>query len=130
MLREVEVIADNGRDAGRVFVVREMPAAKLEMFAFRALMAACRTNADIDPTGGFGELVQVGFKALFSADFQDLRPLLDEMMTGVDIVLNKGRADQIRRGIIDSDTEELETRLKIRQAWIELHTGFTFPAFR
>ncbi|MEG4669546.1 hypothetical protein UXP85_25165, partial [Enterobacter cloacae] len=57
----------------------------------------------------------------------DARPLLDELMKCVQAVPNP--ADQnIKRPLIDDDTEEVMTRLKLRGEVFKLHVDFLTAA--
>lgn len=124
------VIAAEGRDQGKMFVLTEMSAMKAERWGIRAAMAMSRANLDIDPqllASGLAGIAVVGLKGLSGAQFNELEPLLDELMTCVQVVPEPKRPE-VRRPVIEDDFEEISTVLKIRYEVFSLITGFSVPA--
>lgn len=118
-------IADEGRDKGKVYRITEMPARKAEKWAMRALLALAKSGADIpDHTDGMAGLAQVGFRSLLTASFDEIEPLLDEMLTCIVIAPNLGQP-HYTRALIEDDIEEISTLLRLRMEVFDLHTGFS-----
>lgn len=124
-------IEAEGRDKGKVFLLREMPAVQAEKWAARAFLAMARSDVDIpaDVAGtGMAGIAIVGLKALGGVTFELAEPLMDEMMACVAIVPDPGRPEVTRALIVD-DFEEVRTILQLRKELLTLHTGFSIPAF-
>lgn len=119
-------ITDDTRDKGKVFVLTEMPASQAEAWATRALMALTSSGAQI-PAGyerlGLAGVAELGIKALGGLKWEDAKPLLDEMMTCVQIVPDPTKPHVVR-GLIEEDIEEISTRVKLRAEVWKLHVGF------
>lgn len=119
-------VREEGRDQGKAFLITEMPASQAERFAFRALLALSRTGVtipdDLAQQGWVG-LAGVGIRAFAYLDFADLEPLLAEMIGCVQAIPDPGRPE-ITRGLVDSDTEEVATLLRLRKEVFELHVDF------
>lgn len=113
------------RDAGKTFVLTEMPAMRAEKWATRAFMALATNGVKI-PEGvadlGMAGFALVGFQAFYGAKFEEVEPLMDEMFECIQI---KPSA-QIVRPLVENDIEEVSTRLALRKEVLELHMGFTF----
>jgi hypothetical protein len=117
----------SGRDNGKTFHLREMPAARIERWAIRALMVL--TNAGIelpdDPAGGgLAEVAALGFEALQRVRADDVFPLLDEMMECVTICPDPNKPDVTRALMPDDDIEEVSTLYRLRREIYVLHTSF------
>lgn len=128
-LKEEIVFATDGRDKGKTFVINEMPCRKVEKWAARALLALARggVDLDIDPmAAGMADLASLAIRSIPKLDFELAEPLLDEMMACVDIRPDP-KNPQVQRQIVENDIDEVATLLKLRMAWIKLHTGFSMP---
>jgi len=133
--RKTEIInvTSEGRDKGKQFIITEMPALRAERWAFRALLALAHSGVELPPgaaDGGMAVLASAGLQALNSLDFEEARPLLDEMWSCVQIVPdpknpNITRPLVIREGEGD-DIEELPTIFQLRERIFRLHTDFFF----
>lgn len=123
------VINDEGRDKGKVFHIRELPAYQVEKWATRAILALGRAGVEM-PEGmtssGLAGIAYVGMTALKQMHFEDAEPLLDEMMTCVTIKPDPARPD-VTRVLFPDDIEEISTLLKLRLEVFALHTGFSIP---
>ena len=130
-VKDVVVVAE-GRDHGKTFRLYEMDAVRAEEWGLRALTVMNRSGVELpdERTLGAGMVAVMlyGVKALLSANFDDAKPLLDEMMDCVHFVPAPALEPKIERGLVDSDTEEIATRLWLRDRVIELHTGFSTAA--
>lgn len=127
MRKEIDVtITDEGRDEGKTFHIREMPATRAEKWAMRALLAVARSGVELpDDFAGMGMqgIAIVGIKAITKIAFEDAEPLLDEMMECVTIKPD-ARNPAIQRPLIEGDVEEIATLIQLRQEVINLHVGF------
>ena len=124
-------ITDEGRDKGKVFVLREMPADQGERWATRALLAL--TNAGVEiPDGaaemGWAGIAAAGLQALSKIHFSDLEPLLDEMWK---CVRYEHAPNLPLQAIIEgenSQIEEIMTRVTLRKEVLKLHVNFSVGA--
>jgi hypothetical protein len=130
MLKTVELripTDDPGRDAGKVYRLTEKPASQVEKWAIRAFLALANAGVEFpEELGRLGPagLAVLGIKGLQGVRFADAEPLLDEMMECISIQPDRSNPNIIRKPV-DTDIEEVKTRLLLRQAIIELHLGFT-----
>ena len=119
------VIDAEGRDHGKTFLLTELPAFQAEAWAARAVGAMVRAGLEVPDTvilSGMAAIATYGLRSLLAAPWEEVGPLLDEMMTCVRIAepkLPEGRA------ITDDDIEEVSTRFRLRDEVIKLHTGFS-----
>lgn len=119
-----------GRDAGKMFLIEEMDAARAEKWALRLYLAVKGTTAEIPPEverlGMVGVAIR-GLNAFFAAPvkFEELEPLLDEMFTCVRMVRDPNRAD-VATALMPSDVEEVRTRAWLRSEVLRVHTNFSF----
>ncbi len=143
--KEATFTATDGRDAGKQFLLREMPASQAEMWAIRVMLAMGRSGIEIPEafkSQGFAGLLAIldggaddigaavlsALKLTFFAnimriDPDDAMPLLAEMMACCQRV-----ETNVTRALVDDDIEEIATRMKIRAAIWNLHTDFFVPA--
>ena len=125
-------VTDKNRDEGKVFQITEMPADQQERWGARAVLAVMRSGVDIPEelaASGMAGIAQVGLKALAAAQWEDVEPLLNEMMGCLKIIPDP-KVPQVARALIDSDIEELSTRLKLRAEIWKLHVDFSQAASR
>jgi hypothetical protein len=128
LARKVEtyVITDEGRDKGKSFLLTEMSATKSEDWAVRAILALSAANSELPedaPNLGMAGLAEIGIKKLLALPFESLKPLMDELMECVKIVPDPIRP-QVQRSLIESDIEEVSTRLKLKWQVLQLHLDF------
>lgn len=134
-MRKIErlTITSEGRDKGKTFILTEMPADQGERWALRALLALTNTGAAVPEealSAGMAGLAAVGVQALGMLNSTQVQPLLDELWpTCVRIVPpnEKLMPQEIIPGM-NSQIEEVKTRLEIYRALLKLHTGFLMPA--
>jgi len=127
---EVTITAE-GRDHGKKFVITEMSAMKAERWGIRAAMAMSKADLNIDPqllAAGLGGIAVVGLKGLSGANFNEVEPLLAELMTCVQFVGASPSGTEVRRDVGEDDFEEISTLLKIRYEAFSLTTGFSRAA--
>lgn len=123
-------VTAEGRDKGKTFLLMELPADQAEAWAIRALLGLQRSGFEITDealAGGAASLAALGLKALFNLPWVELQPLLEEMFTCVTYVHNPKHAPQEITPGLNSQIEEVATRLMLRLAVFELHMGFSVP---
>jgi hypothetical protein len=114
------------RDAGRSYLITEMPALKAERWARHAIGAMSRQ--DLNVREEFGKLGMLGFyllglQALAGGDMPAVDELMDEMLTCIKII----ESPTVLRPLGgDGDIWEVSTIYLLRKELIELHMGFTF----
>lgn len=118
---------ESNRDRGKTYLLTEMSATDAERWAARALLGMGRTGLEVPPEfmdAGMAGLAAVGIRALGTMAFHDAEPLMAEMMACVQFVPDSSRPDVVR-SLVETDTEEVATRLRLRSEVIELHLGFS-----
>ena len=110
-----------GRDCGKVFVITEMSAWDAENWATEAIFAMMNAGVVITEDiaeAGLAGLAALGISALTKISYEKAKPLLDRMMSCVQIQL------AVVRPIIDDDIEEVSTLLQLRKEVFNLHLSF------
>lgn len=123
-------VEDKGRDHGKVFYIREMSATQAEWWAIRAGLAMAKNGVNLPDNFsdmGMAGMAKVGLEMVAKIPPEDARPLLDELMKCVQAVPNPADKN-INRPLIDDDTEEVMTRLKLRGEVFKLHVDFLTAA--
>lgn len=121
-----------GRDAGKVFYIREMSAAQAEWWAIRAGMAMARSGVELPNNFadmGIAAMAGTGLKMVSQIPPAEAKPLLDELMECVQCVPDASNQN-VKRRLIDDDIEEIATRLKLRAEVFKLHVDFFQAAAR
>lgn len=122
MRRTETVEITEGRDAGKKYQITEMSAEAAEWWAFRALQAIAGADAELNLQAPLSDMAAQGIKALAKVHPDQAKPLLDEMMSCVQILVP---ATQKPRPLLDGDIEDVKTRFMLRKAVVELHLGFS-----
>ena len=122
MRRTETVEITEGRDVGKKYQITEMSAEAAEWWAFRALQAIAGADAELNLQAPLADMAAQGIKALAKVHPEQARPLLDEMMGCVQILVP---ATQKPRPLLDGDIEDVKTRFMLRKAVVELHLGFS-----
>lgn len=122
MRRTETVEITEGRDAGKKYQITEMSAEAAEWWAFRALQAIAGADAELNLQAPLSDMAAQGIKALAKVHPDQAKPLLDEMMSCVQILVP---ATQKPRPLLDGDVEDVKTRFMLRKAVVELHLGFS-----
>jgi hypothetical protein len=125
MARRTQVLTieeKDSRDAGKSYQITEMAAEQAEWWAFRALQGILGGDSDVNFNAPLAQLAGQAFRAMAGIPPERARPLMDEMMACVQVKLpsNGGTRD-----LLDGDVEEVSTRMQLRRAVFELHTGFS-----
>lgn len=119
-------ITEEGRDQGKTFVIKEMPASAAEWWAIRVFQAVTRAGIDIPENisgAGMAGVFVMGLRGFANLPPGDLKELMDEMFDCVFIMRNND--PNIVMKLLEEDIQEVGTRLKLRGEVFELHTGFS-----
>jgi hypothetical protein len=106
-----------------------MPAGQVERWAFRVFLALNKSGVDIPEEiveSGLAGLASYGLKAISGLRFEDAEPLLEEMMTCIQIRPDPKQPD-VLRSLWEEDIEEVATRLRLRSEVFKLHVSFSEP---
>jgi hypothetical protein len=119
-------VTDENRDKGKIFVLTEMSASQAESWAIRAGLALAKSGVEL-PAGfetmGMAGMAEIGIKALAGLHYELAEPLLAEMFACVQTQPDP-QNPQVKRALVETDIEEVSTRLKLRAEVWKLHTGF------
>ncbi len=133
MRKEKDVdIETDGRDKGKRYHLTELPALQAEKWAVRAGLALSHAGVQMPPgMTGWAALAFGALQALNQVAYEDLVPLLDEMMSCVQIVPDpKGYPLMMRPLNGQDDIEEIRTILVLRAEVFNLHSGFSLADVR
>ena len=126
-----EIIIDiMDRDQSLTFKIREMPAARLESWIYRAFLLVVGAGAqvpggvDIRAAGAF--LAEKGLSALGGIDFDKAKPLLDELLACCSRVLERVE-ERCTPESVDAYILDVTTLFKLRMEAIKLNLGFLGP---
>lgn len=125
-------ISTEGRDQGKTFFIREMPAFQAERWAMRAFLALARAGIDIPEdisSAGLAGLAHLGLKAFAGLDYYEAEPLLSEMLSCVQLVPDPTNPAFVRPGpvIWSDEVEEVGSLFTLRAAVWAVHTNFSIP---
>ena len=132
MRKELEIVIEEGRDAGKMFRVTEMPVSKLEKWAARALLALF--GADVPPdvaglakTSSAMALASGLMRGLSGLEWQKVEPLYDELLDQIAIVPKRERPHDVIRlspHNLDAHIEDLQTIVRLRLEVVALSLNF------
>lgn len=123
-------VEDEGRDKGKVFLLREMPASQAERWALRAFLAISRSGVDLPEEAaqsGFAGLASYGISLIGKLPFDEAQALMNEMFDCVSRIPDPDKSD-FTRSLVEDDIEEIATRVKLRVAVFKLHADFSKAA--
>jgi hypothetical protein len=120
-------ITAEGRDIGKSYKLTEMPVAKGEKWAARALLALAKAGVEMpDGTDGMAGLAGFGLTSLEKLSWSEVEPLLDEMMPCIKFVMAGGTPRDL---MLDAgDVEEITTLFTLRKEILSLHFSFFMTA--
>ena len=122
-LKTKEIIIEKGRDQGVKFLITEMPIAKADKWAMKALLALAAGGVDVpDMSAGILGITQVAFTALRSLDDDKAISLLDELLDCVQIVPEGGKPRQLDLSM--NDVQDFSTLWILRKEALGLHIDF------
>lgn len=114
------------RDAGKSFLLTEMPALKAEQWGRHAIAACSRSDLDVQSEVtklGMLGFYLIGFQALAGGDIKAVDDLMDQMLPCFKIIESPTVARPLGG---DGDIWEVTTLYQLRKELIELHMGFSF----
>ncbi len=122
-------IAESGRDHGKTFLITELPAADAEDWFERATRLLVTTGAEVPSNifqhgpQGFAVMgIGAALAGLARAPWYEVKTLLAEMMACV--ALRAGPMT-VTGAVMESQIEEIATRLRLREEVLSLHLGFS-----
>jgi len=130
MARKIAKVEIIDRGERKKFLITEMSATEAENWALELFFAMANTGVEIPDDlaeMGFAGLAQIGLSALGKIPFEKAKPLMDRMMECVQFIPDPDN-EMVVRFLLESDIEEVTTRLKLRKEVWNLHTGFLRPA--
>ncbi|SRR6266705_422397 len=134
--REMDVvISDEGRDKGKLFHLTEMPSTQGEDMALRIFLALAKAGVDVPEEiqeAGFAGLVSWGVRSLTGVSFEEAKAVKDELFSSCVQIVPDPQHPDVRRGkgafsvgaLVESDVEEVATRVALYRKLVTLHTGF------
>lgn len=127
----IVTIDATGRDAGKIFHIREMSSSQAEAWGCRLMIALAKSGIEV-PAGffdmGMAGVAVMGIQALGGLSWDIAKPLLDEMMGCIQIQPGPTHPNVVR-ALIEDDIEEVSTRLRLRDEVIKLHVNFSIREF-
>ena len=121
MRKEIEIKIDEGRDAGKVFKIEEMPAVQMDRWVTRALCMLGRSGSGLSALGG--STLEDLLQAFSKLDFKDSEPLLDELLACCSFKKD-GSLVKMGGSMTDSVIEDWTTIFKLRIEALKLNLGF------
>ena len=122
MRKEKEIKIEEGRDAGKVFVITEMPALQMDKWATRALCAIGRSQES-----GIMALLALGVTELINsfmkADYEKIEPLMQEMLQCCSFKKDNARV-VLKDDFVNDIIEDWNTITMLRIEAIKLNLGF------
>lgn len=135
-LKTTTVTIDKGRDAGKSFLITEMPLLKADKWARRFALGMMRGGVNSDGLGGLAniknvdlssidgilELAKVGIAAFGNIDEDTAMELIDELTEScIKIIPSSGIAREI---VWDSDIKDVATLMLLRKEALGVHVDF------
>lgn len=118
-----QVTIEKGRDAGKKFIITEMPAAKIDNWAMRVLLALAAAGIDAaEANEGVIGLARVAFGALGKIPHETALPLLDELLDCVEIIPDGGAPRPLDLDL--NDIEDFTNLWMFRKEVFHLHIDF------
>lgn len=132
-MRNSEVIIISpafGRDTGKILKITEMPALQAEKWAWRLICALKGTSIQVPEQFEKMGIIAIARQALngflaADVDYEKLSPLLDEMLTCVQIIRDTNHPEVVTPFDPMHDLEEIHTIPWLRSEVLRVHTGFS-----
>lgn len=122
-LKNKTIVIEKGRDAGKQFLITEMPAAKIDNWAMRVLLALAGAGIDVaEASEGMMGLARVAFAALGRIPPDVALPLLDELLDCVQAVPQGGSPRPLDLSL--NDVEDFTNLWMFRKEVFNLHIDF------
>lgn len=128
MRRTATITIDaEGRDKGKVYLLTEMSASQGERWAMRAFLALAKSGFEVPPdiaSAGLAGIAIMGIRIFGGMSFEDAELLANEMFQCISVMPDPARPE-VTRGLVESDIEEIATRLRLRKEVFALHVDFS-----
>lgn len=135
MITTKDVTIEDGSDAGKTFIVKQMPLLRGDRWANRVALALCKSGVDIsgltthDEKGNtvfrgmldMAGVVNVALKALGGVDDDVAQSLLDEVIQDVRLRLPNGAERPL---VLETDVTSIATLWKLRIESIKVNLDF------
>lgn len=127
MARKTKTLTiESGRDAGKTFLITEMPLLQADRWAQQALFALAKSGISgtdaIDTSEGMLGMARFTLQALGNIDPTIGNDLMNELLTCIQIIPSGGVAREIL--LDDGDIEEITTLFILRKEALLLHLDF------
>jgi hypothetical protein len=122
----IYVAQDANRDQGKQYLLTEMFATQGELWAARAFFAMARNGIEIPDNlrdSGMAGLARFGLELIGKLPFEEAKVLMEEMFQQVKAIPDP-KNPNFSRALIESDIEEIGTRVKLRLELLKLHADF------
>lgn len=121
MRKEIEVKIEQGRDAGKVFIVKEMPAYQMDKWVTRALCMLSK-NDDLPNLGDVS--LENLLKSFAKMDSKEVEPLLNEMLACCSFKKDGVLIEMKNQDMIDSVVEDWKTIFRLRIEALKVNLDF------
>ena len=125
-MKSIQFTATTGDDAGKIYIIEKMSVYKAEKWAAKALLAMLHGGVDIPQdtaNAGIAGLMKMGLTGLLGAKWEDVEPLMDEMMEEVQFLPDASNPN-VKRKLFPGDIEDVRTLIQLRKAIWNLNTDF------
>lgn len=125
--KEVKIV---DRGTTKVFLITEMSAVRAEKWATKFFFAAANAGVQIPKeTAEMGILgvLKLGLEGIKGIPYEKAEPLLEEMMTCVQIIPDPAHPE-LARGLVEEDIEDMTTLFKLKKEVFALHMDFSSAA--
>lgn len=128
MARKTKTVTmDSGRDAGKTFLITEMPLLQADRWAQQALFALARSGIEtqqFDEDEGMLGMAKVALNAISYIDPLVGNELMNELLTCVQIVPSGGVARVLIFDDDSGDIEDVKTLFMLRKEALLIHLDF------
>jgi hypothetical protein len=115
------------RDHGKTYLLTEMSATQGQRWAMRGLLALGRGNVEVPPdlaNAGMAGWAIMGLQMISKLSFAEADSLLEELMGCVQVMPDPANPMVVRR-LVESDVEEITTRVRLQKEVFALHGNFS-----
>ena len=129
-MRKEKIITIQDRGQELTFKIREMSAAQLEAWLGRIAALAAGSGMQVSDISKLGEagtfLAEKGLAALGNIDFEEARPLLDELLGCCSRIVERIE-ERCTPETVDNYIFDVTTLFKLRMEAIKMNLGFLLP---
>lgn len=122
-LKSKEIIIEKGRDKGTKFIITEMPVAKADKWAMKALLALAGSGVKTpNPSEGMLGIAHVAFESLRAIPTETAINLFDELLECVQIQPEGGKPRPL--DLTMGDVQDFSSLWMLRKEVLMLHIDF------